>query len=130
MVTTISQKPGLQAYEDSIRLPFDELAARLRDILGARLVAYIARLNSTRPVKEWIEDGRKPGGETVDRLRKTYHIAALLREVEGQATVQSWFKGMNPQLDYQPPARILRDESLDEAGPEVLAAALSFAFVG
>lgn len=130
MATTTSQNPGLQAYEDSIRLPFNELTARLRDILGARLVAYIANVSSTRPVKEWAEEGRTPGTETVDRLRKTYHIAALLREVEGAATVQSWFKGMNPQLDDQPPARILRDGSLDAIGPEVLAAARSFAFVG
>jgi hypothetical protein len=63
-------------------------------------------------------------------LRTAYFIAALLREREGAATVQSWFKGMNPQLDDQAPARLLRDQPLNVVGPEVTAAARSFAFVG
>jgi hypothetical protein len=37
---------------------------------------------------------------------------------------------MNPQLGDESPARMLRDEDLDTAGPRVLAAARSFAAVG
>jgi hypothetical protein len=116
-----------RAHEDSIRLPTAEIVARLRDILGPRLVAYIGHVSSTRPVAEWVAGARKPSGETVDRLRSTYFVAALLRECEEPATVQSWFKGMNPQLDDRAPAMLLRDMPLTEVGGEIVAAARSFA---
>lgn len=130
MTATTTQKPGLRAHEESVRFTPAELVSALREILGARLVAYLGRVSSTRPVGEWAEGSRKPSEETLDRLRTAYFIAALLREREGAATVQSWFKGMNPQLDDQAPARLLRDQPLNVVGPEVTAAARSFAFVG
>ena len=113
-----------------MRFTTEEIVSGLRDILGARLVAYIGHVSSTRPVSEWADGLRKPSEEVVDRLRTSYFIAALLRESEGPATVQSWFKGMNPQLNDQAPALLLRNEPLNEVGPEVTAAARSFAFVG
>jgi hypothetical protein len=130
MRTITSQKPGLRAHEDSVRFTPDEIVTALRGILGARLVAYIGHVTSTRPVSEWAAGTRKPSEETIDRLRTAYFVAALLREHEGPATVQSWFKGMNPQLNDQAPALLLREKPLNEVGPEVTAAARSFAFVG
>lgn len=127
---TVTQKPGLRAYEESVRFTPAEIVAGLREIVGARVIAYIGHVNTTRPVKEWAEGERKPSEETMDRLRLAYFVAALLREREGAATVQSWFKGMNPRLDDQAPVRVLRDQPLDTAGPEIIAAARSFAFVG
>jgi len=116
MTTTTTQKPGLRAHEESVRFTPAEIVAGLREIVGARLVAYLGHVSSTRPVGEWADGIRKPSEETLDRLRTAYFIAALLREREGASTVQSWFKGMNPQLNV--------------VGPEVTAAARSFAFVG
>jgi len=130
MTTATSQKPGLRAHEESVRFTPAELVVALREIVGARLVAYLGHVSSTRPVGEWAEGSRKPSEETVDRLRTAYFIAALLREREGAATVQSWFKGMNPELDDQAPARLLREQPLNVVGPEVIAAARSFAYVG
>lgn len=68
--------------------------------------------------------------DKLDRLRTAYFVAALLREREGAATVQSWFKGMNPQLDDQAPALLLREQPITIAGPAVMAAARAFAFIG
>lgn len=130
MRATTTQKPGLRAHEESVRFSPAEIVSGLREILGARLVAYLGHVTSTRPVGEWADGSRKPSAETIDRLRSAYFVAALLREREGAATVQSWFKGMNPQLDDQAPAMLLREQPLDTAGPAVLAAARSFAFVG
>jgi hypothetical protein len=130
MAKASTQKPGLRAHEDSIRFTPAEITTALREILGARLVAYIGHVNSTRPVGEWATGASKPSGETLERLRTAYYIAALLRERESPATVQSWFQGMNPQLNDRAPARLLRDEPVHVVRPDVIAAALSFAFVG
>jgi len=44
--------------------------------------------------------------------------------------VQAWFTGLHPVLGDRSPARVLRKDNLDQAGPQVLAAARQFAAVG
>lgn len=124
------QRPGLRAYEDSVRLTLPEVVTKLREILGARLVAYIGNVKSTQPVAAWASGQRSPGEVDADRLRLAFQIGGLLRERYSAITVQSWFKGMNPALRDTAPARILREGDPVEVGPDVLAAAKSFAFVG
>ncbi|MHB1172993.1 MAG: hypothetical protein ACYCZY_11000 [Lacisediminihabitans sp.] len=130
MAPTTTQRPGLRAHTEAVSFTLPEIVSHLLDILGPRLVAYIGNVKSTRPVGEWAHGQRTPGEVDADRLRAAYQIAALLRETEGPATVQSWFKGMNPELDDASPGRVLREEVPEEAGPKVMAAARSFAFVG
>lgn len=125
-----TQRPGLRAHNEAVTFTLPEIVSHLREILGARLVAYIGNVKSTRPVGEWADGLRTPGGVDADRLRAAFQIAALLRETEGPATVQSWFKGMNPELDDASPARVLREEAPEEGGPRVMKAARSFAFIG
>lgn len=127
---TSTQKPGLRAHQDAMRSTLPELVIKLRDIVGARLVAYIGNVKSTRPVADWAAGTRTPGERDVDRLRLAYQIAALLREQNEAVTVQSWFKGMNPALNDVSPARVLREGAPDEVGPDVMAAAKAFAFIG
>ncbi|RFA17724.1 hypothetical protein B7R25_16715 [Subtercola boreus] len=129
-MSTTTQRPGLRAHEDSVRFSQPELVSALREVLGSKLVAYLGRVTSTRQVAEWATGETKLSTDKLDRLRTAYFIAALLREREGAATVQSWFKGMNPQLDDAAPAQLLREEPLDTAGPAVVAAARAFAFIG
>jgi hypothetical protein len=121
---------GLKAHQDSIRLADDVLVRNLRDLLGAKLVAYIGSVKETRAVRQWADGERKPSAEVMQRLRTAYHVAALLAERDSRAVVQAWFQGMNPQLDDVPPARLLREGQLDDAGPQVLAAARAFAAAG
>jgi hypothetical protein len=101
-----------------------------QDIVGVRLVAYIGNVKSTKPVAEWAVGPREPGETDRDRLFVAYQIAALLRERNEAVTVQSWFKGMNPALNDVSPARVLREGDPSEVGPEVMAAAKAFAFIG
>jgi hypothetical protein len=129
-VLTSQQRPGLRAYEDSVRLTLPEVVAKLREILGVRLVAYIGNVKSTQPVAGWMSGQRSPGEVDADRLRLAFQIAGLLRERYSATTVQSWFKGMNPALGDIEPSRVLRDGDPVEAGPDVLTAAKSFAFIG
>ena len=46
--------------------------------------------------------------------------------VRGECSVRTWFQGLNPELDDRSPARLLREEGLDEVGPQILAAARGF----
>ena len=102
----------------------------LREILGAKLVAYLGSVKETRAVRQWADGERKPSAEVVQRLREAYHVAALLHQRDAAPVVQAWFMGMNPQLDDVPPARLLREGRLEDAGPAVLAAARAFAAAG
>jgi hypothetical protein len=129
-VSTTTAKADFHAYQDSIRLSPAEVVGRLRDILGARLVAYLGSVKETRAVRQWAEGDRTPSAEVVLRLRTAYHAAALLREKDSPPVVQAWFQGMNPRLDDVSPARLLRDGNLDQVGPSVLAAARAFAAEG
>lgn len=113
------------------RLPPSQLVAELRELLGAKLVAYLGGVKETRAVRQWAEGEREVSGETdLRRLRLAYQAAKLLAERDTPAVVQAWFQGLNPNLDDQAPARLLREGALDEVGAQVLAAARQFAAVG
>lgn len=122
--------PGLPAYETAMRSSTAELVGALRELLGAKLVAYVGSVGETRAVRQWAEGQRQPAAPVERRLRLAFQVAGLLAERDDARVIQSWFQGMNPQLDDDSPARMLRDEDLDIAGPRVLAAARSFAAVG
>ncbi|HUG50801.1 MAG TPA: hypothetical protein VLZ78_07380 [Terrimesophilobacter sp.] len=124
------QRPGLRAYENSVRLSFPELVSGLREILGVRLVAYIGGVKSARSVSTWAEGTGVPGEIDRERLRHAFHAAALLRERYDATTVQSWFKGMNPSLDDDAPAHILRESDPRQGARDVIAVAKAFAYIG
>ncbi len=130
MSITAAARGDLRAYQDSVRLPTPELVARLRELLGARLVAYVGSVKETRAVRQWAAGEREPSAEVVRRLRTAYHAAALLAEKDSAAVVAAWFQGMNPRLGDVAPARLLREAELVVAGPRVLAAARAFAAEG
>lgn len=122
------QRPGLRAYEDSVGLPFHELISQLREILGVRLVAYIGGVKSSRSVSTWAEGSSVPGEVDQERLRHAFHAAALLRDRYDAITVQSWFKGMNPGLNDDAPAQVLRECDPIVGSRDVIVAAKSFAY--
>jgi hypothetical protein len=80
MTAVAGARGGLKAHQDSIRLSEPELVRDLRDILGAKLVAYIGSVKETRAVRQWADGERKPSAEVMTRLRHAYHVAALLAE--------------------------------------------------
>jgi len=130
VTTSTTARGDLRAFQDSIRLSPAEVTARLREILGAKLVAYLGSVKETRAVRQWADGEREPSAEVVTRLRIAYHAAALLRVKDSAAVVQAWFQGMNPRLDDVAPARLLREGDLEQVGPAVLAAARAFAAQG
>ena len=100
-------RPELKCFDDAMRLPFQEVARRLRELLGAGLVAYIGSVRETRAVRQWGQ-GRRPGKDVETRLRHAYAIAQCIADSDGTETAQAWFQGLNPMLDDVSPARLLR----------------------
>jgi hypothetical protein len=128
--TITKARPDLEAYELSIRLPLPDVVGRLNDILSPKLVAYIAGVGETRAVKEWATGDRAPKTDIEPRLRTALRIALLLADHDSPSVVQAWFQGLNPQLNDISPARLLRTEPPDEAGPAALAASRAFVVGG
>jgi hypothetical protein len=108
-----------------------ELVTALREILGAKLVAYIGGVKETRAVRQWAEGSRKIASrDDVERLRVAYRAARMINVRDKTQVVQAWFQGLNPFLDDVSPARLLRDGDVATDGPRVIAAARQFAAVG
>lgn len=129
-VTVSPARPDL-AYVNATRLEPSVLVGELRDLLGAKLVAYLGGVKETRAVRQWAEGTRQvSGGDELRRLRIAYQAAKLIAERDHPAVVQAWFQGLNPALADRSPARLLRDGDIDDVGPQVLAAARQFAAVG
>jgi hypothetical protein len=131
MTTAIPAQAGLDAYVAATRADETGLVRALRDLLGARLVAYLAGVQETRAVREWAEGERAiRKDEVVQRLRIAYQVSLLISARDSAAVAQSWFQGLNPQLDDRSPAAVLREMDPAAGGPLVLSAARAFAALG
>lgn len=121
-----SARPDLEAYEHAARMDFPRLVAELSELLGARLVAYIAGVGEIRAVRQWSDGKRQPRPPIPERLRLALQVAWLIARHDDAAVAQAWFQGLNPQLDDRSAARLLREGDLDEVGPQILSAARAF----
>jgi len=84
------QRPGLRAHEQAVRLDMPALVKGLRDLLGAKLVAYLGGVRETRAVRQWAEGSRAVQDKTDEyRLRLAYQVAALIAEKDSPAVVQA-----------------------------------------
>jgi hypothetical protein len=128
MATTQSAaRPDFAAHDRAYRLPIDRVADELREVLGAKLVAYLTGVTETRAVREWAEGTRTPRSPVPERLRLALQVVEMLQARDGAAVVQAWFQGLNPRLEDRSPARLLREGDLEGVGPQILAAARAFA---
>lgn len=123
-------RPDLTAYERATRSELPTLITELAEILGHRLVAYMAGVGETRAVREWAEGRREPRDPIPNRLRLAYRVAHLIGEHDSPEVARAWFQGLNPQLDDQSPARLIREQAIEEVGPDVVAAARAFVVGG
>lgn len=115
-----------QAFDNSIRLSTETIVRELRELIGAKLVAYLANVCETRAVREWAEGTRRPNSTTESVLRHAHRIASQLARSEGEAIVPVWFQGLNPHIGDRSPARVLREGDFEQEAPRVLAAADAF----
>lgn len=111
-------------------LPSVTLVAALREVLGARLVAYLAGADSTRVVSAWVDGASAvpPGAE--GRLRLAHQMAGIITGSTSPRLAQAWFQGMNPHLGDHSPARLIRETDPADSGPALVAAARVYAAQG
>ncbi|WP_132992568.1 hypothetical protein [Gordonia zhaorongruii] len=131
-MTVAVRKTDLDAHNRAIKMSDAELASATREMLGAKLTAYLGGVKNTRTVSQWA-DGvvQIRNSNARGRLVLAYRVAILISERDSARVAQSWFQGMNPMLDDQAPARVL--VNADPAGKDaahVLTAARQFAAVG
>ena len=50
----------------------------------------------------------------------------MISEADAPRVAQSWFMGMNPALDDDAPARLLREGELDSVEPQLVGATRAF----
>jgi hypothetical protein len=125
MAVLTPPRPDLLAYREATTLEFPKLVTELTGILGKKLTAYIASVKDARAVERWIA-GSEPYKGVEERLRLAYRLAKMISDHEGPRVVQTWFTGLNPELNDRVPVRLLREENVEDVGPEILGAARAF----
>jgi len=96
------------AHAESVKLAVADIARFLQDTLGSRLTAHVAGVTDPKMVTKWASGTVKPGVQRETRLRHAYQIFQLLLEAEDEYVARAWFIGMNPELDDETPADVLR----------------------
>ncbi|RYB89315.1 DUF2384 domain-containing protein [Nocardioides glacieisoli] len=113
--------------QDDLPATAATLASELVKLLGADLVAYIASLPDAATVIRWTDRTETPDSDTLARLSIAFHAAFTLQVRISEAEIQAWMQVRNPRLHDVSPARVLRQDPIEFAGPTVLAAARSYA---
>jgi hypothetical protein len=111
-----------EAHRKAVESNIADVVGYLQEVLGQKLVAYIAGVADPRTVARWAAGERAPRAEHEQRLRCSYQTFQLLLAEESPHTVRAWFLGLNPQLDDQSPAQSIRDGDFRD----VLVAAKAF----
>ena len=120
-------RPGLAAHTVSVRSTFPAVVRELSELLGPKLVAYLARrARDARGARVGDGGARAARSGPAAAAARAPGRAAASRGTTAPGVVQAWFQGLNPQLDDRSPARLLREGELHEVGPEVLSAARAF----
>jgi hypothetical protein len=87
-----------------------EELARLRDVLGAQLVAYLATKRDALIVDAWIEGSEQPTDRIWQLLKFSFQMATIVASATDRETAQGWFTEANPLLDGFSPAQVIRNE--------------------
>lgn len=88
-----------------------DVAGYLQEVLGQKLVAYMAGVEDVKAVGQWAAGKRSPHPDNERRLRAAFQIFHMLQEAESPHTVRAWLIGLNPQLDDRSPATLIREDS-------------------
>ncbi len=111
-----------EAHQRAVSFDIADVAGYLQEVLGQKLVAYMAAVSDAKSVGRWAQGVQKPRYDAEQRLRAAFQIYHLLVSEESAHVARAWFIGMNPQLDDDSPAEVIRNGGLKEA----MAAAKAF----
>jgi hypothetical protein len=106
--------------------PFPKVVESLVNLIGAPLTAYLGGVNETRAVRQWMNSERLPHAITQSKLKLALQVAVFLQNEGEEEVIAAWFLGLNPALDDQTPADLIRSAGGTEELSAILAAAREF----
>jgi len=121
-MTATTRTPTTEAHQKAVVFEIKDIARYLQEALGQKLVAHMAGVADPKRVGRWAQGTQAPRGEAERRLRAAFQIFHLILTQDSVHIARAWFIGMNPQLEDDSPAEVIRDGRLKEA----LAAAKAF----
>src|SRR6266508_868700 len=98
------------AHEQTVRSTVPEIAAHLEKVFGRRLTAAMLGIADPKAVGRYATGSQRPQADVERSMRAIYQITVLIGQVEPDQAVRAWFLGMNPHLQDQAPARLVRAE--------------------
>lgn len=111
-----------RAHKLSVRVPADEQAAFVRQVLGGRLAAAALGLKDTRTLSSWAQGGPIRATDGEHRLQILFRVVTAVTEAFSPAVAAAFLRGSNPALGDQAPLIVLADEPPVLAEPRLLAA--------
>lgn len=103
---------GIQEAEphmsDQHRKTRQRLLARARDLFGDPLAEVILTHDPEHLAGLGIV-AKNLSDDEIEPLREAVSIASYLSAKEAKSTIRAWFVGLNPMLDDQEPALVVRD---------------------
>ncbi|CAN5577100.1 hypothetical protein BH09CHL1_BH09CHL1_25750 [soil metagenome] len=127
MNQAVHQKQAERAHRITVNRSISEMAKFLQDSLGTGLLMYLVDVKDPKTIARWangqVDSIRNLGVER--RLRATNQIVEILLEIDSARTIRGWFLGMDPTLDDESPADVIREGRLADA----LGAAVSYVSV-
>lgn len=85
-----------------------EIVGYLAEHLSPPVTAYLSGIEDPRLVMQWAAGEACPSDLAGQRLRLAYEAVKYVVDAYGPKAAQAWFVGMNPLLDDDSPARVLR----------------------
>lgn len=115
---------------DPIDLEAGPLVSALRQVLGTRLVSYLAGADDTHVVNQWADGNSALPPDAQERLQLAYRVAGVATHSVSPRIAQTWFQGMNPQLGDRSPAWVIRHSDPASSAQALMKASWSLAAGG
>ena len=111
-----------RAHKQSVRVPADEQARFVQEVLGSRLAATALGLKDTRTLSNWARGGPIRGADSEHRLQVLFRVVTAIDDAFSPAVAAAFLRGSNPTLGNRAPLVILADEPPIKTEPRLLAA--------
>ncbi|MGH3848407.1 MAG: hypothetical protein ACRDRT_01665 [Pseudonocardiaceae bacterium] len=98
------------AHRDSVHAAVSVMAAKLQELVGQRLVAYVTGSRSNKTVARWASGDNTPNPKGLSKLRALYRTVLILETEEPPETIRAWLTSSNPILGDAVPAEVLRTD--------------------
>lgn len=121
-----SPSQSLRRIHSASLAPITVIARQLQEALGSRLASLVCDLRDPKALPRYASGEQTPRSESEQRLRAVHQIlSTLMAGGLSRDGVQAWLSALNPDLDDQCPAELLRTGDLS-ASRNVLHAARAY----